>query len=83
MAEHQLARQPIWISLQSLQKWGSSPEFGSSAFMNVSSPGILLTAHAVTDFCQVSQNRNSALIVQVGATGAAEYQGELSLAGGD
>ena len=42
--------------------------------MNVSSPGILLTAHAVTDFCQVSQNRNSAFIVQVETSAARGQQ---------
>ena len=42
---------------------------------------MLLAATLVIVLPQLLQNRNSALIVQVGAAGAAEKQAELSLAG--
>ena len=42
---------------------------------------MLLAATLVIVLPQLLQNRNSALIVQVGAAGAAEQQAELSLAG--
>ena len=78
MAEHQLARQPHRISLQSLQKWGSTRQPDQTCvYERIQSRDtkltrILLTAHAVTTFCQVSQNRNSVFIVQAEAAGAAE-----------
>jgi hypothetical protein len=42
---------------------------------------MLLAATALTPLPRLSQDCISALIVQVGATGAAEQQAELSLAG--
>ena len=51
------------------------------AFVNPTSPGMLLAATALTPLPPPSQDCISALIVQVGATGAAEQQAELSLAG--
>ena len=42
---------------------------------------MLLAATLVIVLPQLLQNRNSALIVQVGAAGAAEQQAELSLVG--
>ena len=51
------------------------------AFVNATSPGMLLAATALTPLPPPSQDCISALIVQVGATGAAEQQAELSLAG--
>ena len=51
------------------------------AFLNATRPGMLLAATALTPLPRLSQDCISALIVQVGATGAAEQQAELSLAG--
>ena len=66
MVEHQLAKQPH-------SDFVAAPsEFGSSAVMIASSPGMLLAAAAVIALSQMSQDCIFAFIVQVGATGAAE-----------
>jgi hypothetical protein len=49
--------------------------------VNASSHGLLLAATKLTPLPRLSQDCISAPIVQVGATGAAEHQAELSLAG--
>ena len=50
------------------------------AFLNATSPGMLLAATTLTPLPRLSQDCISAPIVQVGATGAAEQQAELLLA---
>ena len=70
------------MSPQRSKNQGSSQESGGTCVcVNATSPGMLLAATALTPLPRLLQDCISAYIVQVGATGAAEQQAELSLAG--
>ena len=82
MAEHQLARRPHPDFVAEPSEMGFFAGIRRYLrLVNATSPRMLLAATALTPLPLPSQNCISALIVQVGATGAAEQQAELSLAG--